>query len=47
MTECTDDNVALVDGGHAAGGQFKLVVTSLVIEDTHGDEHAFLAGDFR
>lgn len=43
MTERTDDNVTLVDGSHSAAGQFELVVAGLVIQDTDGDENAFLA----
>ena len=45
MTECAYDDIALVDGGHSAARQLKLVVTCFVIEDTHGDQHAFLTGN--
>ena len=40
--EAAYDDIALVDGGHSAARQLKLVVTCLVIEDAHGNEHAFL-----
>ena len=43
VPECADNDVTLVDGGHAARGQFELVVTRLVVEHAHGDEYAFLA----
>ena len=45
MTERADNDIALVDGGHSAARQFKLVVTCLVIQDAHGNEHAFLTGN--
>ncbi len=45
MSECAYNDIALVDGGHSAARQLKLVVTCFVIEDAHGNKHAFLTGN--
>jgi hypothetical protein len=45
MTERADDDVALVDCGHAARRQLELVVTRLGVEHPGCNEHAFLARD--
>ena len=45
VTESSDDDIALVDRGHAARCQLELVVARLVVEDAHGDKHTFLARD--
>ena len=42
-----DDDVALRDRRHAPGRQLELVVARLVVEHSHGHEHAFLARDVR
>ena len=38
MPERANNDIALVNGGHASRCQLELVVASLVIEHAHGDE---------
>ena len=45
VAECPDDDIALVDGCHSAGGEFELVVARFVVQNTHRDKHTFLARD--
>ncbi len=47
VAQCADDDVALVDGGHAAAHELELVVARLVVQHARGEQHAFLAGNLR
>ena len=43
MAQRADDDIALVNGRHAARRQLELVVARLVVEHAHRDEDAFFA----
>src|SRR5262245_57588857 len=47
VTERADDDVALLDLGHAAARELDRVVARLVVQHLDGDEDAFLARNVR
>jgi hypothetical protein len=47
MTERADDDVALLDLGHAAARELDRVVARLVVLHLDGDQNPFLARNFR